>query len=49
MRLLLKLIVKSIHPNTPNNISTNKKTKPISCFPKISIPLHCENRDLMNL
>ena len=24
IRLLLKLIVKSIHLNTPNNISTNK-------------------------
>ena len=34
--ILLKLIVKSIHPNTPNNISTSKYTKPIS---KISIPL----------
>ena len=29
IKLLLKLIVKSIHTNTPNNISTNKKTKPI--------------------
>ena len=34
--ILLKLIVKSIYPNTPNNISTSKYTKPIS---KISIPL----------
>ena len=39
IKFLLKLIVKSIHPNTLNNILSNKKTKPISHFPKISIPL----------
>ena len=36
-KLLLKFTVKSIHPNTPNNISKNKKTL-FHLFPKISLP-----------
>ena len=36
IKLLLKLIVKTIYLNTPNNISVNKQSKPISRFPTIS-------------
>ena len=36
IKLLLKLIVKTIYLNTPNNISVNKQSKPISRFPRIS-------------
>ena len=49
IRLLLKFIVKSIHLNTPNNIS---KKKLFHVFPKISIPpqlLRLQPQSLLDL
>ena len=40
IKFLLKLIVKSIHLNTPNNISKKKKKNPISRFSISVAELH---------
>ena len=54
IKLLIKLIIKPIHPNTPNNISTKKKRKKniFHVFPKIALPpqlLHLQPQSSPNL